>query len=100
MGIDLRLEEVITLAQAAEALPRMRKGKPIHRSTLYRWIQRGVDGVKLEAARIGRGTVTSIEALQRFMDRLSPSRAEEAAAPIRSEAEMARVEEKLRRYGL
>ncbi len=68
--IDLATEDILSLTAAAKRLPHLR-GKRIHSSTLYRWASRGVRGVVLETARIGGSTVTSAEALQRFVDSLS-----------------------------
>jgi Protein of unknown function (DUF1580) len=68
--IDLETERVLPLTAAAKCLPRLR-GKRIHCSTLYRWANRGVRGIVLETARIGGSTVTSAEAIRRFVDSLS-----------------------------
>jgi hypothetical protein len=59
-------ESRISLAQAAKLIPPTRQGKPVHASTLVRWILHGVRGVRLEAARLGGRWVTSHEALDRF----------------------------------
>lgn len=69
MSINLEAEQVLTLAEAARSLPRLRRGRKVHVSTLYRWISRGVGGVRLEALKLGRTVVTSREALQRFAER-------------------------------
>jgi hypothetical protein len=88
--IDLATERVVTLRRAARLLPRRRRGKRAHASTLYRWSTRGVradDGtvVVLETIRVGRTLCTSSEAIQRFCDRLTSPRP--AAAAVRSGAE-------------
>jgi hypothetical protein len=64
------------LAAAARNLPGHRKGTSCNPSTLWRWGRKGVkrpDGVivYLELARLGSKWVTSLEALQRFSDRLA-----------------------------
>lgn len=64
--IDLKSEAALSLAQAAKLIPPTRQGKPVHVSTLVRWILHGVRGIKLEAARIGGRWVTSHEAIERF----------------------------------
>lgn len=69
--IDLSVETVVSLDDAAKHLPRRREGKLVHLGTLYRWISHGVKGQKLECIRIGGSTCTSLQALQRFCDRLS-----------------------------
>jgi hypothetical protein len=69
--IDIATEEILTLAQAAAELPRRRRGRKTHVSTLYRWTASGCRGVILESIQIGATRATSREALQRFFDRLS-----------------------------
>ncbi len=64
--IDLKTEKPLSLAQAARGVPPTRQDKPVHVSTLTRWILRGVHGVRLEAARLGGRWVTSEEAICRF----------------------------------
>ena len=59
----------MTLAQATKHLPRRRRGKKPHASTLYRWALNGVQGVRLEVIRVGGTLCTSLEALQRFCER-------------------------------
>lgn len=76
MTIDVFCEEVVSLTQAAKRLPKVRNGKHPHVSTLYRWIIAGKtrrDGlvVRLESVKVGGTTCTSIEALQRYFDRLT-----------------------------
>ena len=51
--IDIASEHLLTPSEAARGLPRRRRGRPIHVSTIFRWIDRGVRGVRLEAIRIG-----------------------------------------------
>lgn len=78
-GIDILVEDVLSLAQAARQLPSLRgakaTGKGIHPITLWRWARRGLntpDGekVRLETIRVGGTNCTSRQALQRFLDRL------------------------------
>lgn len=59
-------DEGLTLAQAARMLP----GKPSP-STVWRWCRQGVGGVKLEYRRLGRGIVTTRDAVRRFSDELT-----------------------------
>lgn len=60
---QLMTEDVITFVQAGKELP----GRP-HRSTLWRWHNRGLGGVKLEAFRLGRVWYTSRQSLTRFIE--------------------------------
>jgi len=69
--IDTATEEILTLTQAAAELPRRRRGRKTHVSTLYRWTVSGCRGVVLESIQIGATRATSREALQRFFERLS-----------------------------
>jgi len=69
--IDLEIENVMSLANAAKTLPRRRQGKKPHVSTLFRWASRGVRGVRLETIRVGGTICTSTEALQRFCNALT-----------------------------
>ena len=69
--IDIDREELITLAEAAKLLPRRRKGRKPHVSTLHRWCTKGVHGVRLEYIYVGGTRCTSVAALQRFFDALT-----------------------------
>jgi hypothetical protein len=71
--IDLNRERVLPLERASKLriLPRRRKNKRPHPATLYRWAQRGCRGVRLETIRVGGTLCTSVEAIQRFCNRLS-----------------------------
>ena len=69
--IDTATEAVLTLAQAASELPRRRRGRKTHVSTLYRWTVSGCRGIILESIQIGATRATSREALQRFFECLS-----------------------------
>jgi len=64
--IDLASETPLTLKEAAARLP----GRP-HVATLHRWIAKGVRGIQLEAGLLGGKRITTLEALQRFLDALS-----------------------------
>lgn len=59
-------ESVISVSEAAKVFPRA-----VHRSTVHRWIADGVDGVRLEIARMGARRVTSHEAVSRFLELLN-----------------------------
>src|SRR5262245_49458970 len=81
--IDSQSEDVITLGQAADDLPRRRRGRKTHVSTLYRWATVGCRGVVLETIQVGATRCTSREALQRFFERLSqPVQAGAVTGPV------------------
>ena len=67
--IDISIENLIPIRDVPRRLPPRPTGKRVHISAVYRWIQRGVQGVRLEYIKIGGTTYTSKEALQRFADR-------------------------------
>jgi hypothetical protein len=69
--IDSSCEALVSLAEAAALLPRRRRGRKPHVSTLYRWASTGVRGVVLETLQVGGTRCTSAEALQRFFEALS-----------------------------
>ena len=69
--IDVAEETLVPIRDVPKRLPPRPGGRRIHISAVYRWIQRGVRGVRLEAVRIGGTTYTSLEALQRFAEQSS-----------------------------
>jgi hypothetical protein len=79
--LDITTETIISLNEATDRLPRRRRGKKPHVATLYRWSQTGCRGVVLETCQVGATRCTSVEALQRFIDRLSTAAAP-AAGPF------------------
>src|SRR5262245_65019394 len=64
-------EQLLSLPEAARRLPRLTRDRPVSPATLWRWAHRGVRGVRLETWRLGGRTVTSVEALRRFLVALS-----------------------------
>lgn len=101
-------ESVISLQDAANDLPSgMKPGKPIHFSTLWRWVLRGclaIDGrrVRLEAVRLGGRWLTSREALQRFSDALSHDQADEpkTRTPTGRKRDISTARKKLEKMGI
>ncbi|NLE37136.1 MAG: DUF1580 domain-containing protein [Pirellulaceae bacterium] len=71
MAIDPNTENIISLTEAAQSLPRRRAGKKPHLSCLYRWSTTGCRGVVLETIQVGGTRCTSKEALARFFRRLT-----------------------------
>lgn len=71
MIIDLNHETLLSVAEVPRRLPSRPGGRRVHISAVYRWIRRGVRGVRLEAIRVGGTMYTSVEALERFAQRLS-----------------------------
>ena len=85
--IDLSTETVVSLTEATRHLPRRRRGKRPNVATVYRWAQRGCKGVRLEIVQVGGTKCTSLEALQRFCNRLTEP---EATTPLEATAERSR----------
>jgi hypothetical protein len=69
--IDPTVERLITLADAAELIPRRRAGKKCDVSCLYRWTSRGLRGVRLDYLQCGGKRATSAAALGRFYEELT-----------------------------
>ena len=96
--IDLASEQRIGLHEAAKLYPSFRNGRTTHISTLLRHITKGVrlsncEVVRLEGARLGGRWITSVEAVQRFMERLTADALGKApeTPPIRTTKQRARA---------
>jgi hypothetical protein len=85
MPIDISREDILSMTQATRCVPPLR-GRQVAVSTLFRWSTAGLNGVRLETIQIGGTRCTSVQALQRFFDRLSGEGATEQAAPDRQAA--------------
>ena len=68
--INTESESLLSLSEAARACPAV-DGKKPHCSTLWRWMQKGVRGVRLEHVKIGRRIVTTRPALEVFFRELA-----------------------------
>lgn len=84
-------------------MPRARSGRPIHTNTIWRWATKGLKGpngevVRLEYGKVGGRNGTTLEALQRFFDRLKGT---EVATPLPSAQvkRAKRAEEELKKLG-
>jgi hypothetical protein len=76
MAIDLTTERIISAKEAAKLVPG-RDGGPSHVSKIIRALTRGSPGpggerILLEGFRLCGGWVTSVEALERYAERLTP----------------------------
>jgi len=58
-------EPLFDLSSAIERLAEA-TGLGVHRSTVYRWVTRGVGGIRLGSVRLGGRVYTSEEAIRRF----------------------------------
>ena len=61
-------EDLLTLPQAAKAVPRPEGKKPLHHSTIWRWSQKGIRGHKLQTVQVGQQRVTSRQRLHAFLE--------------------------------
>jgi hypothetical protein len=82
----LMAETLISVSEAARSIPAHRGTGRCNPATVWRWITEGVrstsgERVRLESVRIGGRFVTSREALDRFIQRLSADAGVAAPAP-------------------
>ena len=59
-------EDVISSSEVADEIQPLWNKRP-DRTTIYRWMLRGVQGVRLEHAKVGGRVVTSKQAFTRFI---------------------------------
>ena len=71
--IDVSKEKLLTIREVPRRLPPRPTGRRVHISAVYRWLGRGLGGVRLEWTKLGNTRYTSEEALQRFADKLAQS---------------------------
>jgi len=105
--IDLFSENVYSLKEASKVIPGIRGGKKPHIASLYRWCKKGVNGVKLESIQVGGTLCTSLQAIQRFCNKLSePEQAEikgqaqQNATLNRREREIDKANKELEKQGM
>jgi hypothetical protein len=101
--IDITSEHLLRPSNAARELPPGRNGRPINVSTIFRWINPGVRGVRLEVVRIGGSVYTSREALKRFAEALTSLGAAPGNDRVGTTARAKRAEradQELRRLGI
>ncbi len=80
--IDIQTEQLLTPTKASELCPECRRGARPNIATIYRWMVKGVRGIKLESLVVGATRCTSVEALQRFFDALTAAADAEHSAAI------------------
>jgi hypothetical protein len=108
--IDIEKEQLHPIARAAGFVPGAR-GKKCHASTILRWILDGAksptgERVRLEAIRRPCGWLTSREAVQRFLEALTPDLTQagnerrKIRPPATRERASRRAERKLERLGI
>ncbi|MEO1994080.1 MAG: DUF1580 domain-containing protein [Planctomycetaceae bacterium] len=77
-------------------IPRDDNNKPVSPATLYRWIRKGVKGVKLDAVFTPSGCVTSEAACRQFLAEVDSARRNEMSSAGALDA----TDEQLRAVGL
>lgn len=87
----------LPLREAAKLFPCVKGGRPLHPSTLSRWILRGVrvpggGRVHLQAARCGATWVTNREAIETFLEAISARPGAPAAPPPRTATQRSRAD--------
>lgn len=97
--MNICTERVISLTEAAAMLPRRRRGRKPHPSTLYRWSVAGCRGVVLETCQVGGTRCTTVEALERFVAKLTAQAGRAAVPPIGSAAPHLQAQRELDRAG-
>lgn len=99
--IDPLSEKLITLNEARRLAPLMTNGKPCDIKKLYRLVQIGSkagngERIRLEACRCPDGLRTSLEAVGRFIQRLTDPGAEiETVTPAQRQRAIDRAEREL-----
>lgn len=91
---DPACETPIRLATATKLPELQRDGRSLDVSTIFRWAQRGVRGVKLETVTIGGAKCTSREAVRRFIEQLSGRELPRSGNEQRAAAALARMRSK------
>lgn len=85
MRINIETERLLTIAEAARSLP----GRP-HIASVWRWVNRGIQGQRLESIKVGGKRFTSAEAIARFIDRTTAA-ADGEPVPTRTTRERERA---------
>ena len=100
MSIDINNERVIPISEAPRHFP----GRP-NISSIYRWFGRGARGARLETLVVGAKRFTSIEAIERFIERTTANSVGASLPPSRPttrqrEAAVRQAERELRAAGI
>src|SRR5262245_56755252 len=79
--IDTTVEELITFSEAAKLVPSRHPGRKLSVTTVWRWAEFGVQGIKLESIYFGGSRYTTREAVRRFGMAVTAARQGDAPAP-------------------
>lgn len=94
-SIDPFSEDVFPLSQT----PKRLRGRRVHPSTVWRWVQRGIRGHKLKTIKIGGVTCTSESALRIFFNSISNEKPLTIKKPF-ANTKQAMVEKELSKFGV
>lgn len=84
-------ETLVPFSELPDQLPK-RNGRKISTPTIYRWKQVGLSGVKLEVAYIAGIAHTSLEAIDRFNERVTAAKLGPSTIPLKSTSTSKQVE--------
>ena len=73
---ETELSDLIPLGEACKLLP----GRP-HRSTVFRWAQKGREGVRLKVVSVGKTRCTTERWLMEFFEAVQKARTEQEPIP-------------------
>jgi hypothetical protein len=68
--IDISKQQILTLKEAIAVVPKI-DGKRPSLGSLYRWVNKGIRGVRLEVISIGGRTCTTRESLNMFFNEVA-----------------------------
>src|SRR5262249_40162601 len=96
--IDIEEEDILTFDQAREECTRLRGGRRLAKSTIWRWCKVGVKGIRLEVVYCGGQRLTSKQALARFFQLLANLRQSGDSTPVQA-PQRGRTPAEIRRAG-
>jgi hypothetical protein len=88
--LEVSLTDLIALTRVPSLLPKRPDGKRIAPATIWRWVQRGAAGRRLQAVRVGRAWYTTEKWLGEFVAYTPPTPA--PVAPAQQQVNTAAVE--------
>lgn len=99
--ITTQTENLIPFNQVPQHLEK-KFGHKVHIASIYRWVNRGLGGVRLETIKVGSKRFTSVEALDRLFNGATERTQEQNEAvtsELRSRNEK-RIENEAKRLGI
>lgn len=92
MAIDFESGELVEISKMPTRLEKL-IGKRLNISTIYRWMNKGIAGIRLETVLVGGQRYTSLAWVQRFVElstaeknrRLAMAKQSDQSVPIKQE---------------